>query len=276
MTIRRFANLPFVLLRRRTWFIAAFQSGLVVGSLALAWMLRFDFFVPYRLLLVYVALVLLPTRLLAFAKFRLLHGWWQYTGINDAKDIAKATLAGTLLFWLVMYFSPGTAGFPRSVYVLESILSGMSLAGVRVLSRAIAESVHKDPAWGKRIILIGAGFAAQMILREITRPGSSYHPVGCVDDDPSKHGLKLHGVPVLGTVDELGAILQQHPADEVLIAVPCATGEQMRRFVRICEQARIKFKTIPTLRDLISGKVSVSQARDVSLEDLLGREPVQI
>ena len=171
MTIHRIANLSFVLLRRRRWFIAAFQAGLVVGSLALAWMLRFDFSVPYRPMLFYAALVLLPIRLVAFAKFRLLHGWWQYTGISDAKDIAKVTLAGTLLFWLAMYFSPGMAGFPRSVYVLESILSGMSIAGVRVLSRAIAESVHKDAAWSKRIILIGAGFAAQMILREIARPG---------------------------------------------------------------------------------------------------------
>jgi FlaA1/EpsC-like NDP-sugar epimerase len=137
------------------------------------------------------------------------------------------------------------------------------------------ESARKD-ASEKRVILIGAGFAAQMILREIGRSHSGYEAVGCVDDDPTKQGIKIQGAPVLGSVDQLREVLADRPADEVIIAVPSATAEQMRRFVAACEQAKVKFKTVPGLRDLIAGQVIVSQIREVHLEDLLSRDPVQI
>jgi len=148
--------------------------------------------------------------------------------------------------------------------------------GVRVLSRLIAESVRENISLYKRVILIGAGSAAQTILREIRRPGSGYVAVGCLDDDQSKLGVRIHNVHVLGTVQQLPDLLSSEPADEVLIAVPSATGAQMRKFVDICNRARINFRTVPALKDIIAGQVIVSQLRDVSLEDLLGREPVQI
>jgi FlaA1/EpsC-like NDP-sugar epimerase len=126
------------------------------------------------------------------------------------------------------------------------------------------------------VILIGAGSAAHTILREIRRPGSPYVAVGCVDDDQSKLGIRIDNVRVLGTVNQLSKVLSSEPADEALIAVPSATGAQMRRFVEICNRAKISFRTVPALKDIIAGQVAVSQLREVSLEDLLGREPVQI
>src|SRR5215472_12050872 len=269
MITHRLFQLSMLLLQRRIWFISVFQGLIVLCSLLLAWLLRFDFTLPYRSSLVTAAIVLPFIRLTAFAKFNLLHGWWQYTGVNDARDVAKATLCGTILFWLAMRVLPTSAGFPRTVFILEMVLSGVFLASVRLFSRVVAESVRKDEALGKRVILIGAGFAAQMVIREFARDGSGYRVVGCLDDDVTKRGIRIHGAPVLGAVGQLKEIVEEFPVDEVLIVVPSATGAQMGRFVEACNIAKVRFRTVPTLKDIIAGHVAVTQLREVSLEDLL-------
>src|SRR5260370_9291382 len=107
---------------------------------------------------------------------------------------------------------------------------------------------------------MGAGFADEMIVREIMRPDSGYTAVACVDDDASKLGIKLQGVPVVGRVEQLPALLSSYAADLVLIAVPTATGQQIQRFVEICHQAQITFKTVPALRDILSGQSRITQS----------------
>lgn len=276
MSTRRLIRFSLVLLQRRTWFITVLQALIVLASLVFAWLLSFDFSLPYRRVLVIAAIVLPLIRLTIFAKFNLLHGWWQYTGVSDARDIFNAIVSGTVLFWLATYILPGTSGFPRSVFIIEMLLSGVFLSGVRLFSRVVAESVRKDEASGKRVILIGAGFAAQMIIREFARHGSGYRVVGCLDDDTSKRRIKIHGVPVLGTIDQLKEVVEEFPVDEVLIVVPSATGKQMRRFVEACNLAKVNFRTVPTLKDIVAGQVIVNRLREVSLEDLLGREPIQV
>jgi FlaA1/EpsC-like NDP-sugar epimerase len=269
-------TVPLLLLRRRPWFIGVFQAWLIVCSLVLAWLLRFDFTLPYRAALLSAIPVLVLIRLGTMAYFGLLRGWWKYVGLRDGIDILKAVGIGSALFLIVMRFILRATGFPRTVYVLEALLTAGLLAGVRLLSRLLAESVRENISPCKRVILIGAGSAAQTILREIRRPGSGYVAVGCLDDDRSKQGVRIHNVRVIGTVEQLSTVLSSEPADEVLIAVPSATGSQMRRFVEICNRARTNFRTVPALKDIIAGEVIVSQLREVSLEDLLGREPVQI
>ncbi len=208
--------------------------------------------------------------------FGLLRGWWKYVGVRDGIDILKAVATGSVLFWIIMRYSLGRTQFPRSIYGLEAVLTTILLVGVRLLSRVFAESVREDLSSAKRVILIGAGAAAQTILQELRRPGSGYVAVGCLDDDRTKLGVRIYDVPVLAAVDRLPEVLSSTPADEVLIAVPSATGEQMRRFVGICNQAKLSFRTVPALKDIIAGQVTVSQLREVSLEDLLGRKPVEI
>ncbi len=264
------------LLRRSSWFVALFQAFLILCSLFLAWLLRFDFTMPDRMLLFSMAPILVLIRLAAVSRFGLLHGWWRYTGLNDALDIIKAVALGSLGFFLFMRYVLGVMSFPRAIYVLEALLTGGLLMGVRMFSRVLAESVRQDLASSKKVMFIGAGFAAEMLIREIKRPKSGYAAVGCVDDDRSKLGIKIHGVPVLGSVDRLPTLVSTYPVDEVLIAVPSATGSQMCRFVEICEQIGIKFRTVPALHDILTGHVGISQFRDVDLEDLLGREPVEV
>src|SRR6266699_63752 len=269
-------RMPDLLLLHRRAVIAFFQISLVCFSLLSAWLLRFDFSLPYRSLLITALPILVLIRLGAMACFGLFRGWWKYAGVRDGIDILKAVGTGSILFWVIMRFALKAMAFPRTIYVSEALLTAGLLVGVRLLSRVVAESVRENISSCKRVILIGAGSAAHTILREIRRPGSPYVAVGCVDDDQSKLGIRIDNGRVLGTVDRLSEVLSSEPADEALIAVPSATGAQMRRFVEICNEAKISFRTVPALKDIIAGQVVVSQLREVSLEDLLGRDPVQI
>lgn len=265
-----------ILLRRSSWFIALFQAALIFLSLVVAWLLRFDFSLPYSGLLFSVAPILILLRLAALGAFGLFHGWWKYTGISDVFDILKGIGAGSAAFIVTMRLFLGLRSFPRSVYVLEALLTVSLLVGVRFFSRAFFDSVQQDAHSSKRIAIIGAGTAAQMILRELRQPGSHCIAVACVDDDPSKKGLKIQDVPVMGAIADLPSIIAKHPVNEILIAIPSATASQMQRFVRICETTGTKFRTAPSLRELIAGEVSVGWVRDVNVEDLLGRDPVRL
>ncbi len=276
MNHRKSKPLRSIVLQNRTWLVACFQALLIFASLVLAWFLRFDFSLPDRVLLFSVAPLLIAIRLAAIGKFGLLRGWWRYTGVSDALDIFKATTLGSVVFLFAMRFLLGVTAFPRAIYVLEAVFSMGLLAGVRLLSRVLTESVYEVATRRRKVMLIGAGMAAQMVIREIKRLKNSYEAVGCVDDDRSKLGIKIHGVPVIGNVEQLPALLTKHPVDEVLIAVPSATGKEMQRFVGICERVGVRFKTVPALRDIITGQGTVREFRDVHLEDLLGRDPVTI
>jgi FlaA1/EpsC-like NDP-sugar epimerase len=276
MSDKQIKPAPSILLQYRTWWVALFQALLIFTSLVLAWLLRFDFSLPYRTLLFSAAPLLIAVRLAAIGRFRLFHGWWRYTGVSDALDVLKATALGSAIFLFAMRFVLGVVAFPRTIYVLEGLLSMGLLAGVRLFSRILTESVYEAARSRRKVILIGAGGAAQTVIREIKRLKNSYEAVGCVDDDRSKLGIRIHGISVIGTVDQLPDLLTTHPVDEVLIAVPSATGKQMQRFVRICEQTGVRFKTVPALRDIITGHGNIREFRDVHLEDLLGRDPVEI
>jgi FlaA1/EpsC-like NDP-sugar epimerase len=269
-------QMPGFVLKHRAWFIASFQALLVLCSLVLAWLLRFDFSLPHRLLLFGTAPVLIVIRLVVLSQFGLMHGWWQYTDVSDAIDVLKAVLTGSAVFFFLMFAVLGVVSFPRSIYILEAVLSMVMLAGVRLFFRIVAESIRRGTTPEKRVLLVGAGFAGQMVIREIERPGSGYHVVGCVDDDGSKSGIRLRGVPVIGTINELPILAKTHKVDEILIAIPSATKAQMRKFVELCERTGVRFKTVPTRQDILSGQVRIDEFRDVQLEDLLGRDPVEI
>lgn len=263
------------LLQHSHLFIALFQSILIFLALIFAWLLRFDFSLPYRTLLLSAAPILILVRLMALATFGLSHGWWRYSGLNEAFDILKGSALGSVAFFITIRWTLGLSAFPRSIYFLEPLLTITFLAGVRLASRAFFDSVHHD-AHSKRVAIIGAGVAAQMILREIRQPGSRCIAVACFDDDPSKRMLKIQGVPVMGAIADLPNVLAKHPVDEILIAIPSASASQIQRIVAFCEKTGVGFRTVPSLRELLTGSVGISQVREVNLEDLLGREPVHL
>ncbi len=264
------------LFRRRSLAVAVFQSFLVLVSLEIAWILRFsEFSLPPRQILLVSAPLLISLRLLAGARYNLLHGWWRYTGVSDALDIAKAVITASIPFLVVNRYLLGIKAFPLTVYAIELLLTGCMFGAVRLWSRILAESVL-DNSGSKRMIIIGAGIGAQMLVREMKQSNTGCIAVGCLDDDRSKRNLKIHGVPVLGPVSMLPNLVRAEDIDEVLIAVPSATGAQMTRFVNFCEESNVRFRTVPSLKDLISGELTLKQVREVNVDDLLGREPVRI
>ncbi len=269
-------RLPRLLFHQRPLLISVVQAMLVIGSFVLSWLLRFDFSLPYRRILLTSGLLLVVVRLITLRLFNLNHGWWNFASVSDALNILKAVITGSVVFFAMNRFLLSGVGFPRAVYILEGVLTASFLAGARLGLRVLVESVRRDSSRSKRVMVVGAGFAAQMVIRELARPNSGYAAVGCVDDDRSKIGVHIQGVPVLGTIEDLDTLVEDNPAEEILIAIPSASGKQMRRITDACQKAKLPFKTVPTLSDIIRGEASINQFREVRLEDLLGRETVQI
>jgi len=276
MSNNKFIRFAQIVLLTHTWLTAVFQAFLVLASLMLAWVLRFDFSMPNRRTLLVVAPILIVVRLAAIWGFGLLRGWWRYVGPEDLVQIVKSVTAGSLVFFLLVRYAFQLTGFPRSVYILEALLTAGLLAGARLASRLLAESFRQEFTGAKKVVVIGAGVAAQMVCRELRQPGSGYRVLACFDDDRTKTGLKISGVPVMGTVDQMPERLAAIHAEEVIIAIPSATSAEMGRFVEIAERTNLRYRTVPSLRELIVGDVFLSQIREVNLEDLLGREAVAV
>jgi FlaA1/EpsC-like NDP-sugar epimerase len=264
-----------MLLGKRTWVIVVLQSLLILASFTTAWLLRFEFSLPHPELLLGAAPLLLLVRLLAMWRYNLFHGYWRYTGISDATDIGMAVAIGSAVFFVAVRVVLGVTSFPLSIYILEALLTATALSGVRVLSRIVLGRLNMGRGHDKtRALIVGAGAAAEALIRELSH--SNYVVVGCVDDDRAKHGVRIHGVTVLGTIDELRHVTTAYQVEELFIAMPSVNGLQMSRIVEHCMVSGRKFKTIPGMADLLKGRVMVEQLREVNLEELLGRDPVRL
>jgi FlaA1/EpsC-like NDP-sugar epimerase len=265
-----------MLLRQRSWIIALFHVVLVAASFLFAWLLRFDFrLTSLRLMLACLPLLVL-SRLGALVIFKLVHGYWNHSGVTDVVDIIKAVSLGTVAFVLSVRVVIGAHAFPFSIYLIEAMTTAAALAGVRLSALAFRNtmSVRQRQDRTYRIIVVGAGEAAGLLIRQIRQ--SEFIPVACVDDDVFKHGAKIHGVPIVNTIDRLSVVVSAYDAQEIFIAIPSATGAQMQRISKLCGQTGLRFRTVPKLEDLLLGRVSVSQLREVNIEDLLGRDSVRL
>jgi len=235
-------------------------------------------------LLLNVVVILLFTKILSFYYFGLYKGIWRYTSINDLINILKASSLGSLLglsFYALIY---GLSDFPKSVLFIDFILCTTLLCASRVAVRFYysnysVNNKKKDQfsfsLKRKNLIMIGAGNSSEKIIREIIdNPTMHYNVVGLFDDDNNKIGATIHGIPIVGSIDSISSILIAF--DEIIICIPTATNEQMRRIVAICKSTGKPYRTVPTLTELMDGKVSMSTIRDVSMVDLLGRQEVQL
>jgi FlaA1/EpsC-like NDP-sugar epimerase len=251
------------------------QSATICAALLLAWLLRFDFTLPHSRLLVLAAMLLLIIRLAGMYYYKLNHGYWRYTGIADLKDLVKAVSLGSLVFFALLRGAGGVLMFPLSIYVLEGILAFLFLAGLRVGVRVYFQW-RRSRYLGTRtpVLIVGAGSAAVLLLQGLK--ATSYVAVGLVDDDPGKRRTKLCGIPVFGSIDQLPLLAHRLTAREILIAIPSATAVQMLRITDLCVRAGLPFRTMPSLADLIAGKMKLSEFRQVNLDELLQREPVHL
>lgn len=254
------------------------HAALIALAYLLAFLLRFEFKLSATQwnLFVQTLSFLLVVRMAVFAWFHLYGGLWRYVSMRDIVAILKAGTLSFIIFSGVILLFYGH-GFSRAILVLDWMLCMALVGGIRLGLRAIRESRQKY-GWveGKRALIVGAGDAGEMLIREIERNlGLNYEVVGFVDDDQKKQGGRIHGVKVVGTLDKLPNLSRDWNVDEILLAIPSATKEQ-HRIVAQCRASGIPFKTIPPLNDLLQGRASIGQLQEVSPKDLLGREPVRL
>ncbi len=258
--------------------------AIIVFTFYLAFWIRFldeGFLFPKYLPIFKQALPLVVVvYFISFLLCGLYKGLWRYASVNELIRISKAIMVGALLVVVGMVFVLGLRAFPRSVFIIQPLLLffavGASRLGIRVYRRILPVLISGVSDY-KRVVLVGAGDAGEMMLREIQgHPEHRYKVVGFVDDNVKKINRDIHGVKILGTVDELSRIVREKYIDEIVIAVSSATREEMRRIIEVCSRTNLPYKTIPSLSDVVDGKVSFNQIRKVEARDLLSREVVKL
>jgi len=226
------------------------------------------------------ALGLLPMVLLLqgglFWYFGLYRGVWRFASMPDLMRILKAVATGVVLVGVAVYAFTHWQGVPRSVFILYGLLLVGLLGGPRFAYRLIKDWRHYRHT-GKNVLIVGAGRAGEMLARDLLRDSEhGYHPVGFVDDDPAKRGKDIHGLPVVGDCAQIPALAARHDVDLLMLALPSANRQQLRRIVGICEGTGKPFRLLPRMHDLVTGQIGLKELRDVKIEDLLGRDVVSL
>lgn len=304
-------HLSFVA-RYRPWISVAVHAFVFTVALLVAFGLAYNFrsVFPFRtiemtdngveimdqggwFLWYYLPLLLLavPLKLFAFALFRQYHGSWRYVGLRDLLGVASASYVGSFLFMVayfalyyayhpvVNYFSERSGvGFRQSAVFLSDLVATIGFVAVcRVLWRLYHEEVKRvTDGHRRRLLVVGADRAGETVVREIISAGERHEVVGFIDDDVSRRHNRIHGVEVLGPTSDLREIAEREEVEEILIALPGAPPREIRRIVESCQGTGVSFRTIPSVGDLIEGRVQISEIRDVDIADLLGRDPVRL
>ena len=269
--------------RHRIWQLV-FDAALIVAAWRLAFYLSFDQRTPifYRHFLDWnVVAVVVAIKLTVFVLFGFYNRWWRYVSTRDMWGAARGVTVASAAAYLILYaFPPNhTSRLPHRIMALDFLLLLAFVAGTRLLARTLIERPRAGlMARGKEVLIVGAGDAGQLIVREMQRNRQLlYTPIGFIDDDPRKRGDRIHGVRILGTTEDLGHVLRDNKPDEVLIAIPSAPGSTRQRIVEACRAAKVPVKTLPALYELIAGDLDLGrQIRPVQVEDVLGREQVEV
>ncbi|HJS42791.1 MAG TPA: nucleoside-diphosphate sugar epimerase/dehydratase [Gemmatimonadales bacterium] len=274
--------------------------GLVTIAYFTAYALRFDLQIPPEQVRRFAETLpyLLVVRLVFFHRFGLFRGYWSFVGIRDLRQLLGAVTLGSLTFVALIVFLGRASGVPIVVPMLDWLVTLMLTGGMRFVARWIREEPFRKPSRGRRtllrwikeeplrrrprrgrpVLIVGAGQAGERLLRQLQHdPRHPLHVVGLVDDNPAKHGRTLHGVPVLGGSDELRRFVIVHHAQQIVIAIPSAAPEEIRRLVARAAETGVAVKILPPQIDLLSpDEPQINKVRDVQVEDLLGRPPVQL
>ncbi|MFA5240023.1 MAG: nucleoside-diphosphate sugar epimerase/dehydratase [Phycisphaerae bacterium] len=273
--MKRLKNL---ILESRKAFIVITHILIVVFSFWIAFLLRFDLSIPPKYLVTFYTRLplLLGSKIIVFAVFGIFSGLWKYVSMDDAWKIIKANLAATFIFILAEVLFFGLKGFPRTVFMIDWIICASLVGGVRFASRFMRERYYQNYKFeSKKILIIGAGEAGIMLLREYRRNPYMGQVIGFMDDDRMKLNESIQGVKILGNRRDIPKIVERYEVEEVVIAMPSVKGDEMRDVLSYCEKTAAKIKITPQLDKLLSGKL-VLKPREVQPEDLLGRETVTI
>jgi FlaA1/EpsC-like NDP-sugar epimerase len=255
--------------------------GLVtILAYSAAFYIRFELVWPDNLTAAFLTTLpaLLAIRLSLARVFRLATSRWRFISTQDVVRLFFATSAGTLLLFILTWQIGFPVAIPRSIIALEWVLTGNGIAGMwlgyRVLFQRLRRATTKNGTRDRRVLLVGAGEAAAMLVGEMTRFPTGHNPVGMVDDNPLKWGIRIHGVEVIGSIPDVKAISDAVQADELIIALPSAAPSELDRIVEHCEGTELPFRLLPGIPEVLQGKAHLHQLRPVRIEDLLSREPV--
>ncbi len=267
------------------WIMVLCDSLCILLAYLIAYSLRFEAFLIHERQLYYTGSLVLIFGIKppVFYFMGLYNGMWRYTSLRDLLNIIKAVFLSSGIIVTAMVFVNRFHGFSRAVFIMDAIICLLFLCGTRISIRYLLQHTRirqrqkERPRPKKRLLLIGAGDAAEKVVREIRdNPKLPYELIGFVDDDITKTGMHIHGLPILGITEALGGIAEQSRAEELLIAIVAVEAAPMKRIVELCQQTRLPFKVLPGLGELIEGKLSVSAMRDISYSDLLGRAEVKL
>lgn len=244
-----------------------------------AYWLRFNF-EPIPILVWQNALHVLPfvilLQFLCYWRFGLHRGMWRFASIPDLLRIFQASIVGSGLIAVALFLFNHIELVPRSVIPIYFLLLIIMLGSSRLMVRYIKNYRHLFPK-GKAVLIIGAGQAGEGLVRDLLRyVDKQYIPIALIDDDPAKQGKEIHGIRVMGQCKDIPEIIRKMPIDLIIIAIPSATSVRMREIIAYCNEATIPVRTLPGIEDITNGTVSVKNIREVSLDDLLGRDPVNL
>lgn len=247
----------------------------------LSFLLRFDFRIPSdSLSMFYLTFpIVIIIKIITYIYFNLNRVVWHYTSISDLIKIIKSSTLSNILYGLIVYLLFHFQNYPRSVILLDWFLYIAFLSGTRLFYRFYFESHHKSKQKLKRTLIIGAGDAAESLIREMVTNKIHYIPVGILDDDSTKWNLYIHGVKIYGPIKNVYQISKKLNVNEIIIAIPSSTSDQMKKIVKYCEKCKnldIAYKTLPGLNEILNMKKSATAIRDIKLEDLINRELVTI
>ncbi len=270
--------------KTRALFFFLVDIALLSLSVWFAFLLRFEGAIPAQYTGEFYVVV--PTfvgvKVILMYLYGMYHVSWSYISIEGVISLVKSFVISTFVVGSILYllrYQPFYEGFPRSILVIDLFLSISLVGGFRSAKRIYLQLFRKFPLSGKRTMVVGAGDAGEQIVRSIQNAGGSngFNPVGFVDDDPQKIGTSIHGVKVLGGRDDIPKLVAENQVEAILIAMPSVSSGVVRETVDVVREAGVKdVKILPDISELMTGQVSLSDARDVKLEDLLGRVSVEL
>ena len=274
--------------RVRNRYLLIGDIFLSVIAVIASYMIRLELiaiFPTYQYSMIWMMAAAAIVKPLTYYFFGIYRRLWRYASIRELVLILTAVTTATMVVSVIMislFAFNVFGGFPRSVLIIDWLLSMAFIGGFRFIFRVLAENTSKatqDSLVSSRrkkwVLVVGAGDAGAMVVRELQKnPQLNMKPMGFLDDDPSKQNSKIHDVPVLATLDQTGKILETQHVDEVIIAIPSASGSVLRKVTEVCRLRNVPFRTMPGIYELLGGVVSVSRLREVEIADLLRRKPV--
>lgn len=267
-------------LTKRRLIVFLSDTLLVSLALILAFLLRFDFTIPPQQMDLFweCLLVVMIVKPLVFIVTGFYKSMWRYASVQDAVEIFKGVTLASVLAVAAVSFLRQFAPIPRSIFVLDWFLLFALLAASRLVWRVWRETyIVGKRHEGARTLIVGAGEAGSLLFKEIRRQSHTvYDVIGFVDDSREKKGMKLHGIPVLGSSKELDALIAANEIRVVIIAMPSADGKTIKGVMDSCKNTDVTFKTLPSIGELIDGTLTISQIKNVEIEDLLGRDQVML